>query len=380
MRVVEAAAFVAGPFAAMMLADMGADLVKVEPPSGDPLRTFGRRVEGLGLNFVNTNRNKSSLTCDLRTEGGRAAFLDLLEHADMLITNWRPGVAEDFGLTAEIVRRQFPKLVWVRITGYGIDGPLASAPVFDALIQARSGMMVAQGEVEPRPVWSWIVDKVTATLAAQSGLAALARRHMTGDGSIVDISMLDSFAYFNFPDLMTERTILSERDRPALNTQNRGVRPVPTKDGWLMVNPVRGVQLKRALEAFGRAESIAELKKLDNSAATHRFFVIAEEAAVARTTAEWLEIMAAHDVPAAPVFDFDAHYMDPQVVHNGTYTEIADPRFGAIRQPRFPARFDTGDAGIVPAPDLVRPRSEDDEGFQPGSTVIGKPKRAKEWP
>lgn len=359
---VEAAAFVTGPYAAMMLADMGADVVKVEPPSGDPLRTFGRRVAGLSVNFVNTNRNKSALTCDLRTDDGKAAFLKALEGADLLVTNWRPGVAEDFGLDADFVRRSFPKLVWVRISGYGPDGPLASTPVFDALIQARSGMMVAQGEDSPRPVWSWIVDKVTAAFAAQTGLAALVRRHMTGDGSIVDISMLDSFAYFNFLDLMTERTILSEHDRPALNSQNRGVRPVPTKDGWLMVNPVRGVHLKRALEAFGRAESIAELKTLDNSAATHRFFVIAEEAAVARTTADWLEILAEYDVPAAPVFDFDAHLADPQVAHNGTYVEMSDPRLGPIRQPRFPARFDTGEAGIMPAPDPGRPRGESNEG------------------
>jgi crotonobetainyl-CoA:carnitine CoA-transferase CaiB-like acyl-CoA transferase len=352
LRVVEAAAFVTGPFAAMMLADMGANVVKVEPPSGDPLRSFGRRVGGLSVAFVNTNRNKSAMTCDLRSDAGREVFFAMLEDADLLITNWRPGVAEDFGLDEALVRERFPKLVWVRITGYGKSGPLFAAPVFDALIQARSGMMIAQGEESPRPVWSWIVDKVTASFAAQTGLAALVRRGVTGTGSVVDISMLDSFAYFNFLDLMTERTVLSERDRPALNAQNRGVRPVKTMDGWLMVNPVRGVQLKRALEAFGRPESVAELKTLDNAAATHRFFVIAEEAAVARTTDDWLEIMAQHDVPAAPVFDFDAHLEDPQVVHNQTYVQIDDPRMGEIRQPRFPARFNTGEASIRPAPDL----------------------------
>jgi crotonobetainyl-CoA:carnitine CoA-transferase CaiB-like acyl-CoA transferase len=380
IRVVEAAAFVAGPYSAMMLADMGADVVKVEPPTGDPLRTFGRRVAGLSITFVNTNRNKSALTCDLRTDAGKAAFLELLEDADILVTNWRPGVAEGFGLDADFVRERFPKLVWVRITGYGLDGPLASTPVFDALIQARSGMMVAQGENAPRPVWSWIVDKVTASFAAQASLAGLVRRNTTGDGSIVDISLLDSFAYFNFPDLLTERTILSEHDRPALNAQNRGVRPVPTKDGWLMVNPVRGIQLKRALEAFGRADSIAELKTLNNSAATHRFFVIAEEAAAARTTAEWLEILAEHDVPAAPVLDFDAHFADPQVVHNRTYVEMSDPRLGPIRQPRFPARFNTGEAGIMPAPDLDRPRAESNERRHPDSMAMVKEERPKERP
>jgi crotonobetainyl-CoA:carnitine CoA-transferase CaiB-like acyl-CoA transferase len=180
-----------------MLADMGPDVVKVEPPSGDPLRGFGRRVAGMSVNFVNTNRNKSALTCDLRTGEGKAAFLNILDGTDLLFTNWRPGVAEGFGLEADFVRRSFPKLVWVRITGYGPDGPLASTPVFDALIQARSGMMMAQGEDAPHAVWSWIVDKVTAVFAAQAGLAGLARRHATGDGSIVDISMLHSFGYFN---------------------------------------------------------------------------------------------------------------------------------------------------------------------------------------
>jgi crotonobetainyl-CoA:carnitine CoA-transferase CaiB-like acyl-CoA transferase len=358
IRVVEAASFVTGPFAAMMLADMGADVVKVEPPTGDPFRTFGRRVSGVSVSFVNTNRNKSALTCDLRTDVGRAELLKVLDGADMLITNWRPGVAESFGLGSEFIRHQFPKLVWVRISGYGTDGPLAATPVFDALIQARSGLMVAQGADEPRPVWSWIVDKVTATFAAQSGLAALVRRQVSGEGSIVDISMLDSFAYFNFLDLMTERTILSESDRPAVNSLNRNVRPVRTQDGWIMVNPVRGVTIKNALIAFGRAECVAELKTLDNASVTRRFFEILDEAAPQRSTAEWLEILTECDVPVAPVLDFDDHLVDPQVLHNATYVEIEDPRLGRIRQPRFPARFESGEVGIAPAPDLVRSQGE----------------------
>jgi crotonobetainyl-CoA:carnitine CoA-transferase CaiB-like acyl-CoA transferase len=357
-KVVEIASFVTGPFAAMMLADMGAEVIKVEPPTGEPFRRFGRRVAGMSVNFLNANRNKKDVAIDLAEARGAAELTTLLEHADVLVTNWRPGVAERLGLAVEEVRRRFPRLVWVRISGFGPDGPLAATPAFDGLIQARSGLAVAQGDDAPHAVWAWLADKSTAAFAVQAVLAALVQRGVTGEGAVIELPMLDAFAYFNFPDLLTERTILGEADRPALNPQMRSVRPVPTRDGWVLLAPVRGAQLKRALVAFGHADRVDELKGLDPATASHRFFEIAAASTPSKTTTEWLEIFATLDVPAAPVLDFDAHLTDPQILHNQTYVEVTDSRFGTIRQPRFPARFSTGDAGIAPAPELDQDRAE----------------------
>ena len=358
VRVVEVATFVTGPFAAMMLADLGADVVKVEPPAGEYFRKYGRRVNGLSVNFVNANRNKKGVVVDLQQESGVAELTKLLDDADVLVTNWRPGVAERLGFGVDDVRRRFPRLVWVRISGFGPDGPLASTPAFDGLIQARSGLTYAQGEEEPHAVWSWVVDKTTAAFAAQAALAGLIQRNATGEGVVVELPMLDSFAYFNFPDLMSERTILAEADRPPVNAQLRAVRPIRTKDGWLMLNPARGVQIKHTLEALGCAHRADEFKMLEPAAATVRFFEIASEYSPAKTTAEWIAILEAVDAPAAPVLEYDGHLVDPQVLHNQTYVEIEDPRFGPIRQPRFPARFSTGDAGIEPAPELDQHRED----------------------
>jgi crotonobetainyl-CoA:carnitine CoA-transferase CaiB-like acyl-CoA transferase len=358
IRVVEVATFVTGPFAGMMLADMGAEVIKVEPPTGEPFRTYGRNVDGLSINFVNANRNKKAVALDLQSDDGMRALRALLERADVLIANWRPGVAERLGLDTDEVRRQYPRLVWIRISGFGSDGPLASTPAFDGLIQARSGLTYAQGEEEPHAVWSWLADKSTATFAAQAAMAGLIRRANTGDGTIVELPMLDAFAYFNFPDLLSERTILDEKDRPPINPLMRTIRAVPTKDGWLMINPARGVQIKRAMELFGHGDRVAETKVLDPATAVDRFFRLAAEVTPTKTTAEWIDLLTARDVPAAPVMTYDEHLADPQVIHNRTYVEIDHPRFGAIRQPRFPARFSSGDAGIEPAPDLDQHRDE----------------------
>jgi crotonobetainyl-CoA:carnitine CoA-transferase CaiB-like acyl-CoA transferase len=358
IRAVEMATFVSGPFAAMMLADMGAEVIKVEPPTGETFRTYGRTIDGLSVNFVNTNRNKKAVAIDLRAETGTAELDELLQHADILITNFRPGVAERLGLSAEDVRRRYPRLVWVRISGFGPDGPLAATPAFDGLIQARSGLMVSQGEESPRLVWSWLADKTSASFTVQAALAALVQRSVTGEGAIIELPMLDVLAYFNFPDLLSERAILEESDRPVLNPQMRAMRPIPSKDGWLLINPGRGVQMKRALIAMGHEDQVDKIKVLDPATAADRFFDVLAETSPSKTTAEWVEILAELDVPAAPVLDFDGHLVDPQTVHNGIYVEIDDPRFGRMRQPRFPAHFSTGDAAINPAPDIDQDRAE----------------------
>lgn len=362
--VVEAASYVSGPFAGMMLADLGAQVIKVEPPGGDPYRRFGRAVNGAGIMFANVNRNKRSEVVDLKLESGRRRLSELIAESDVLLTNWRPGVAEELGFDAPSLRSLNQRLVWCRVSGFGQDGPLAGAPAFDTVIQARSGLMSAQGaEGPPDSVRGYLVDKVTALVVAQTIMAALLQRASTGQGGVVDVSMLDAVAYYMGPELLAERTIVDEGDaRPALAEQLTAVRCVPTSDGWVLVSPVRAKQLKGMAVAAGHPEWVDELRgEADPGRRAARIYDLVAGVTPGASTAEWLARFEQHDVPAAPVLDVDQHLSDPQVLHNGTYVEYDHPALGRVRQPRYPARRagERGSGGDAYSQPIPSPALED---------------------
>ncbi|HVA74249.1 MAG TPA: CoA transferase [Acidimicrobiales bacterium] len=341
VTVVEAASYVSGPFAAMMLADLGARVTKVEPPGGDPYRRFGRAVQGTGIMFANVNRNKRSEVVDLKADSGRRRLRALVAEADVFLTNWRPGVAEELGFDESSLRSLNPRLVWCRVSGFGQDGPLAGAPAFDTVIQARVGLMSVQGGAgSPDSVRGYLVDKVTASFAAQAIMAALLQRASTGEGGVVDVSMLDAIAYFMGPELLAERTRLEDGEgRPALAEQLTALRCVQTSDGWVLVSPVRAKQLKGMAAAAGHPEWVDELRgEADPGRRTARIYDLVAGVTPSATTADWLERFEEHDVPAAPVLDIDEHLADPQVEHNRTYVYYDHPALGRIRQPRHPTR------------------------------------------
>ncbi|MCU4183576.1 CoA transferase [Acidiferrimicrobium sp. IK] len=346
ITVVEAATFLSGPLAAQALADLGAQVVKVEPPGGDAFRRFGRTVEGLSVMWVAANRSKAAAVVDLATAEGRAEMDRLLDTADVLITNWRPGVAERLGLDADRVRGRWPRLVWCRISGFGQDGPKALEPAFDGVVQAASGTMPTQGFSPagggaPQMVRAFQVDKLTAAYAAQATLAALLARATSGAGAVVDVAMLDAAAYFNFTDSMIERALPADDGHgDGINRQLATVQAVPTADGWIMVSPARARQMRAAVEAAGHPEWTDELRRAgDPDSLTARFFELLATVTPQRTTAEWLEVLRAADVPAAEVLDADGHLSDPQVVHNGVYQLADHPTIGRHRWVRYPARF-----------------------------------------
>lgn len=353
VTVVEAASYVSGPFAGMMLADLGAKVIKAEPPGGDPYRRFGRSVRGVGIMFANVNRNKSSEVVDLKSDAGTRRLRELIAGADVFLTNWRPGVAEGLGLDEPSVRSLNPRLVWCRVSGFGQDGPLAGAPAFDTVIQARAGLMSMQGgSGSPDAVRGYQVDKVTALLVAQTIMAALLERASTGEGSVVEVSMLDAIAYFMGPELLAERTLVDEGEtRPALAEQLAALRCVPTSDGWVLVSPVRAKQLKGMASAAGHPEWVDELRgESDPGRRTARIYELVAGVTPSATTAVWLERFETYDVPAAPVYDIDQHLADPQVLHNRTYLQYDHPVLGRIRQPRYPARRPWHRDQPVPSP------------------------------
>lgn len=339
ITVVEAASYISGPFAGLTLADLGAHVIKVEPPSGDPYRKFGPQDPDGGVIFRAGNRNKRSVALDLTTPDGLAALERLLDGADVLITNWRPGVAERFGLDAAAVRQRWPRLVWARVSGYGQTGPMAHLPSFDSIVQARVGLAAAVSD-PPMLLPTYVADKVTATYAAQSVLAALVRRSTTGDGAVVDVAMTDAMAYFDTPDLFAgHQRPEGYDDRP--DRMLRAPRPLPTADGWVVLAPVSGQQIKRAMVATGLEHAIGDLRgQPDPIAVSERFFELVGDALHGRTTAEWIATFAAADVPASAVMPKSEHLVDAQAVHNEVYRFADQPGVGPVRRVRHPALFD----------------------------------------
>jgi crotonobetainyl-CoA:carnitine CoA-transferase CaiB-like acyl-CoA transferase len=299
---------------------------------------------------------------DLRSERGLTELHALLDSADVLISNWRPGVAEAFGLTSTVVTQRWPRLVWVRVSGYGQTGPMARLPAFDSISQARVGVAAAIAD-EPVLLPMYLADKVTATYAAQSALAAIVQRSTSGRGCVVDVAMTDALAYFDAPDLLAAHQVPG-RDDPRVLRMLRAPRPLPTADGWIVVAPVSGQQIKRALIAAGLEHALPDLRSQpDPIAGSERFFEILGEHLRGRTTAEWAAIFAEADVPASAVMSKAEHIADEQVVHNAVYRIVPDPALGEARRIRHPALFDGAPADTD---DLACPAVNSGEGGRPG--------------
>jgi crotonobetainyl-CoA:carnitine CoA-transferase CaiB-like acyl-CoA transferase len=261
-----------------------------------------------------------------------------LQTADVLIENWRPGVADSLGVGRDVIAALNSRLVRLSITGYGDSGPLAATPVFDAMIQARTGIVAAEADAGMAHLTPYsVVDKVTATFAAQAVLAALLDREKTGKGTHLDMPMLDIMAYFNFPDMFQHRTFADDANPPIRSASQT----LETVDGGIVISPLTGVQMANTLRAVGREEWKAELRQIaDPVEMAAEFFRRVGTAVRDNARAHWLERFAMFDVPAAPVMTPDEHLADPQVANNEIYRTAESP-VGPVRRPRYPARFDS---------------------------------------
>jgi crotonobetainyl-CoA:carnitine CoA-transferase CaiB-like acyl-CoA transferase len=360
-RVIDASSYVTGPLAAVMLADLGADVVKVEPPDGDPYRKIGTRRAGVAVGALNVNRGKRSVALDLKSDDGQRRFAELLAGTDVLVENWRPGVADRLGLDDDSLARRFPRLIHVAITGYGPDGPMAGHGAFDNLMQARTGLAWLRfHESRPAPLPTYLADKITSVFAVQSVLAALLDRERSGLGGRLDVPMLDAVSYFNFSDVLEARTVIEapgvESDSSWLPAAASVATIVETADGWIAVSPGSRRHVLAACEAVGHPEWASQLAEYK------RFVDLGPELmrrieSVTRTgpSDTWLAAFTAAGVPAAPVLDADGHLDDEQVRHNRIYSELVHPVAGRVRYARFPGRLRRSDGSIEPEPEPMRP-------------------------
>ncbi|HEY5266216.1 MAG TPA: CoA transferase [Acidimicrobiales bacterium] len=337
VNVIEASSYVSGPIASLNLADLGANVLKVEPPRGDPMRNFGVRHEGISLSFAACNVGKDSVTLDLKNLDDQKHFHELLASTDVLITNWRPQVAEGLGLNGRNVTEMYPRLIWVRISGFGQDGPLADRPAFDSIIQARTGVALAR-EGDASLVPGYLADKATGILAAQAVLAALHQRHVTKNAAVLDVAMLDAMAYFNGPDIFAGGIRTGEYV-PDVMRHIGSPRPIATKDGWIVLSPVSGSQLKALMVAVGHPEWTDVLRGVEATELIAEMNRVLDTVLFERTSLEWEEIFTNADVPASALLTVEQHFEDAQVIHNRLYDELDDPILGRIRRLRHPALF-----------------------------------------
>lgn len=347
--VIDASTHLAGPFAGLMLADLGATVCKVEPQRGDPLRAYTGPRASVGQLAASVNRNKQSVALDLKAPAARTTFLDLLDGADVLLHNWRPATERVLELDDAVVAARNPRLVRLAITGYGPTGPRADEAAFDQTIQAWTGIATHQGSEDgPQFVRSYVADKTTSMFAVQAILAALVRRSETGTGVRVDLPMIDATAYGSFPELF-EGSLYLDRDAPDDRPRPRRDH-VKTADGHLVIAPGSGRQLKQTLAIVGHPEWKDELIRIpDRVAMLSRLLELLEPVLETAPTGHWLALFRDANVPCAPLLTREQHLEDPQVAHNGTYAVYRHRTHGRVLAARYPARFNGLDR-VEPAP------------------------------
>lgn len=352
IRIVDLTQVVSGPLSTMMLADQGADVIKIEhPKGGDFTRAVSNRRGGHTANFLNNNRNKRSIAVDLKSERGREILFRLAESADVLVQNFRPGVVARLGIDEPAVRRVAPKLVYVSMSGFGDVGPYAQKPVYDPIIQAASGLASVQGgsdQNRPRLVRTIVPDKVTALNAAQAITAALLARERNGEGQHVRLTMLDSVLAFLWSSDMGGQTFVGKQV-----SQQRAASFIDliyeTMDGHMSVAVMTNRQWQGLTEALERPEWLDDPRfttpELRDTNIDDRLS-LTQEVLLTRGTDDWMTRLEAAGVPCAPVLSRSDLPTHPQVVASETLIETEHPHAGPLRQARPAARFEGTPASL----------------------------------
>ncbi len=364
IRVLDLTSMVSGPTTTLMLADQGADVIKIENPNGgDHTRAVSTQRNGFSAAFINNNRNKRSLTLNLKEPKAVEIFLDLARSADVIVQNFRPGVADRIGVGYEAVRAVSPGIVYVSISGFGATGPYAQKPVYDPLVQAVSGLTTVQGgadENRPRLVRTIVPDKLTGYAASQAICAALFHRERKGGrqseaGQHIELSMLDVIVDFLWRSDMGAHTFVG--DELKRETAQSFIDLIyETADGYISVAVQSNKEWQGLCAAFDTPQWLTdprfETASLRGRNIDERLR-LTQEVLKTDTAKNWLEKLEAHDVPCAPVLTRREVVAHPQLQANGTIVEWEHPVAGTLRQAQPAARFSqTPSTFRAPAPAL----------------------------
>ncbi|MDM9561627.1 CaiB/BaiF CoA transferase family protein [Bordetella petrii] len=364
-KVLDCSIAMAGPFAAQRLGDLGADVIKIEPPGGEWQRhapAGGLKGKRVNVSFLSLNRNKRSLAVDLKSPGGQAVLRELAAQADVFIQNYRPGVAQRLGVDYATLSALNPRLVYASISGYGEDGPYAQRPGQDLLLQAMSGAMLSTGRAgePPRAAGQYLVDAVTAYCAFEGVLAALLHRERTGEGQKVEVNMLDAITTLQMQELSVYTVGGKPQVRSAEPHAHVYIRSpygvFATADGYLAL----AMPDMRVL-----AEVLDERRLLDyageNDGWEHRdaIFALVREALAKFATADAFARLNQAGIWCGPVYGYADLVADPQIAHNGTFVEYEHPTEGRVKTPGFPIRFSRTPARVERGAPLTGQHTEE---------------------
>jgi crotonobetainyl-CoA:carnitine CoA-transferase CaiB-like acyl-CoA transferase len=345
VRVVDLTAVVSGPMATSILADQGADVIKIEEPGlGDLVRYMGHSRGGMAAMYTTINRNKRSIAINLREQAGKELLYRLVATADVFVQNFRPGVADRIGVGEAELRTHKNDLIYVSISGFGPTGPYVHQRVYDVVVQAMSGIAASQKDPatgRPELIRNIVCDKVTAITASQAITAALFQRERDGAGSHVQLSMLDASVAFLWPDGMTADTLLGEGITPSESVA-AAMRPYRTRDGYITLLTISYKEFEALARAIDRPDLPSD-PRFDTLAEVYNNFPsimeIVEAFAENLTTRELLDRLEAEDVPCAPVTEVSDVHENPQVLANKLLVEVDHPLAGRLRAPLGAAMF-----------------------------------------
>lgn len=366
LRILDLTRVLVGPYTTMILADLGAEVIKLEMPgTGDDARAFPPHINGESAYFMSLNRNKRSMTLNLKSEHGKTLFLEMVKSVDVVVENFRPGTMKRLGLSYDVLSGINPKLIYAAASGFGQTGPYRHRPAYDAIVQAMGGIMSITGPAGGRPtrVGSSIGDIIAGLFATIGILAAVEHRRKTGQGQLVDVSMLDSQVAI-LENAIARYTAVGEIPQPIGNRHPAitPFEPFDTADGILMIaagNNVLWSKLCKSIDRAGlindprfvtnslRTENQAELKKL----LTERF--------LEKNTAAWQVILDEAGIPNGPINSIDQVVVDQQVIAREMIVEVNHPKAGKTMLPGIPIKMSKSPGSIrQPAPLLGQHTSE----------------------
>ncbi|MDE0883895.1 MAG: CoA transferase [Myxococcota bacterium] len=366
VRIVDVSEVISGPLATMILADQGADIVKIEPPRyGEESRQLANYREGMAGLYANCNHGKRSIGVNLKNERGLQLALELIKGADVFVQNWRPGAAERLGLGEDALRVVNPDIIYASITGYGDDGPYADRRGYDPIFQCLTGYVAAQTNPQipvPDLVRNAVVDKATSYSLAQGITAALFARERGAGGQHVKVAMLDAGLAFFWPDGMLRHTLMGEGIDHYVVPGER-YQLMSTADGQLVVWAGTAEQMRASLLVVGEDELASSPGQRGKPMLEEKNQLARAEAVNAGfgklSTEEAYRLCIEHELPAAPVLTQADVFVDPQIVHNGAVIEAEHPIYGRYRRAAPSAKFSSSTFESTLPPALYGEQSDE---------------------
>ncbi len=346
LKVLDLTRVLAGPFCTMILADLGAEVIKIErPETGDDSRAFGPFIGDESMYFNGINRNKKSVELNLKAEEDREVFMKMAKEADVLVENFRPGSMEKLGFSYEELKKVNPTLIYATSSGFGHSGPYSDRPAYDLIIQALAGTMSITGHPDgpPTKVGSSVADIIAGIYTAVGITSALYYREQKGEGQFVDVSMMD--CQVSVLENAIARYFATGENPGRIGNRHPSITPFAmynTKDSQVIIAAGSAKLWEDFCRAIGKPELLEDERFKDNRLRTENVEVlekILEEVFAEKTTREWLDILEGHSIPCAPVNEIEDVVNDPQIKAREMIQEIEHPKLGKVKLPGIPIKF-----------------------------------------